>query len=119
MHFSKVFALLSLAAVSTALPNYNPNSPSSQQVINCPANVAQVACCQNQQDFSKNHASVASKLKSALSAPNGSNGGGLLGGLLGNLLAGTLDNLVTNIPANIPVGVGCVSTLPLTISSCC
>lgn len=123
MHFSKVFALLSLAAVSTALPNANPHSPSSQPVFNCNANVAQVACCQNQQDFSKNHASVAPKLKSALSAPNSSNGGGLLGGLLGgilpNLLPGTLDNLDANVPANIPVGLGCVSTLHLTISSYC
>jgi hypothetical protein len=119
MHFSKVFALLSLAAVSTALPNSNPYNPSSQPVFNCNTNVAQQACCQNEQDFNKDHAGVAPKLKSALNAPTSNNGGGLLGGLLGNLLAGTLDNLVTNIPANIPVGVGCVSTLHLTISSCC
>ncbi|PMD67237.1 uncharacterized protein K444DRAFT_658327 [Hyaloscypha bicolor E] len=111
MHFSKVFALLSLAAVSTALPNSNPYNPSSQPVFNCNTNVAQQACCQNEQDFNKDHAGVAPKLKSALNAPTSNNGGGLLGGLLGgifpNLLAGSLDNLVANIPTNIPIGLEC------------
>jgi hypothetical protein len=123
MHFSKVFALCSLAAVSTALPNYTPYNPSSQPVFNCNTNVAQQACCQNEQDFNKDHAGVAPKLKSALNAPTSNNGGGLLGGLLGgifpNLLAGSLDNLVANIPTNIPIGLECVSTLHLSISSRC
>jgi hypothetical protein len=133
MHFSKVFALLSLAAVSTALPNVNPyslspespspESPSPEPVFNCNTNVAQKACCQNEQDFNKDHPSVAPKLKSALNAPVSNNGGGLLGGLLGgifpNLLAGSLDNLVADIPTNIPVGLGCVFTLHLIISSRC
>jgi hypothetical protein len=103
MRFSKIFALLSLTVVAIAMPNANPNNPSTKPAFTCDASVGgQQACCANTQQVSKHQADVLPKLFSALHSP-----GGLLNGLLQTLF------LLLQVPVNVNVGVQCMS-LPST-----
>ncbi|KAE9369495.1 hypothetical protein N431DRAFT_485386 [Stipitochalara longipes BDJ] len=104
MYFSKVFTLISLAIVATAVPNINPNAPEAQLSNDCPNNGATKACCNSKQTFNLNNPSeYYKKLAFVLRRPNSGNGG-----ILNNILPGLLQTV------SVPLGLEC----SLDIGSC-
>ncbi len=111
MHFSKVFALFSLAAVATALPSANPNNPSTGPNFQCSSSLgSQLQRCRTKTTL-KDAKSVTPKLDRTLTSS--SSGSGLLGGLLGGLLQSPNIPILNNLFAEIPVFLGCLFTKPV------
>jgi hypothetical protein len=115
MHFSKVFAVVSLSVVATALPNTPP-----QQKTNCPSETHKLYCCKSTEVFDLSDPNNRDRANSLLNQPTGDSGS-LVGGVpvLNNILSGVAQTVQADVPVKVPIGLGCVSTTLVTTRSMC
>jgi hypothetical protein len=109
MHFSKVFAAVSLFVVATALPN------TPQQKTICPTK--NLYCCKSTGVFDLSDPNNRDKVNSWKNKPT-DNSGGLAGGLsVLDILNGVVQTVQADVPVKAPIGLGCVSTTLVTTRS--